>query len=197
MTAGQAYPITVKIDNPTGPYAGFQLVALGPNRTSVGTLSAGSGNKIVSSGGRSYVTHTGRTSKSWTFTWTAPATLPDSVRFYAAGMETVSNVYRTYTTHKTLKKNPVVTSVAGSLTAKPWLVYPNPVQDVLYLKNKSVDQLPLSMEIIGMDGKSVLKSEGLSPSDNQISLPREMRPGVYMLRSDFTNGTINQMIIKE
>lgn len=197
LTAGQAYSINVKIDNATGPYAGFQLVALSPSRTSIGTLSSASGNKIVSSGGRSYVTHTGRTLKSWTFTWTAPATLPDSVRFYVAGMETVSNVYRTYTTHKTLKKNPVVTAVAGSVSAKSWLVFPNPVQDVLNLKNKSVDQLPLSLEIISMDGKSVLKSESLSASDNQIFLPRDMSPGVYMLRTNFTNGTVNQMIIKE
>lgn len=195
LTPGQAYPITVKVENATGSFAGFQMVALSPSRTSVGTFTAATGNKVISGAGRSYITHTNRNSKIWNFTWTAPATLPDSVTFYAASMENTGS-YRTYTTRKTILKNPVVTSIEKAVEAGSWVLYPNPARNQLHLKGFPVGQLPLSLEIIGKDGKTIYHNQNVSPVENHIELPSEMPAGIYFLKTQSNLGVQTQKFIK-
>lgn len=68
---------------------GFQFVAL--NATTfgqAGSLTIGAGMQSLSSGGKTYLTHTsggtaGTGSKSWSFTWTAPNPGVGQVSFYA------------------------------------------------------------------------------------------------------------------
>ncbi|HQX43140.1 MAG TPA: T9SS type A sorting domain-containing protein [Saprospiraceae bacterium] len=84
ITPGNAYTITVRINNNTTPptdaeRGGFQLVALDQSNNNIGTFSnASSSSTITPSGGRSYWEHnpaknfSGGNQVCWTVTWTAP-----------------------------------------------------------------------------------------------------------------------------
>jgi hypothetical protein len=69
---------------------GFQFTALGSASGSMaGSLSSGTGSQAVTSGAKTYITHTaggtsGVGSNSWSFTWTAPNPGVGGVTFYAA-----------------------------------------------------------------------------------------------------------------
>ncbi|MGB7070221.1 MAG: choice-of-anchor V domain-containing protein [Pyrinomonadaceae bacterium] len=98
--AGQQIPVTVTVNQSDAVIFGFQLTAVDSAGRRVGsyTLPAGSPPAIQETTGivdgveRRYVSHTvnGITpsqfgTKSWTFTWNAPAQRKGKVTFYAAG----------------------------------------------------------------------------------------------------------------
>ena len=97
---GQVYPITVTINHPGAVVFGFQMVEIDNigKTTGVWNLPATTPaplqirNGIRNGNLRSYIEHTidGITpttfdTKSWTFSWTAPAKRAGRLRFYAAG----------------------------------------------------------------------------------------------------------------
>lgn len=96
-TAGQQITVTVRLNHPGRPRYGFELTALGPGGTSVGTIELTEPNRtqlkqsFPSPPQRIYIEHTlnGTAPSSgqglWTFRWTAPATSTGTVTFYAAG----------------------------------------------------------------------------------------------------------------
>jgi hypothetical protein len=82
--AGQTYQVTATNNiSGSGKY-GFEVSPQNVSGTLLGTLAAGSGNKLVGSG--KYVTHSSSSSstKTWTFSWTAPAAGTGNVTFYGA-----------------------------------------------------------------------------------------------------------------
>jgi hypothetical protein len=90
------YAITVTLNKTTGTSgrAGFQLNVINAAGTRMGTLAAGTGVGVITSGVHQYArqnavtafVNTGVGSKSWTFNWTAPATTTNNnITFYAAG----------------------------------------------------------------------------------------------------------------
>lgn len=95
--AGQVYPLTLTLHDPTGLNSGFQIVAKDAAAanayTSIGTFTASTGTKVIagttaSSNGPGRLVHS--TDKmmsagtvSWTFNWTAPTVgMPANVIFY-------------------------------------------------------------------------------------------------------------------
>jgi hypothetical protein len=97
---GQQVPVTVTVSQSDGVIYGFQLTAIQPNGAMVGTFSLPNiepqemriRTGLVNGNQRHYVSHNsnGTTptqfgSKSWTFTWTAPAQRVGKLGFYAAG----------------------------------------------------------------------------------------------------------------
>jgi hypothetical protein len=180
---GVTYSITARINNPVGTAGGFQLVCLDPNRANAGIFTAGTGNKRIASGGRFYMTHNSRTNRSWTFTWQAPADAPDSVTFYMAAMETVSGVFRTYTTSYVFRKN-VVTSVAEEVSATAAIqVFPTQVSNQISVRNPHFGQLTGKVLVVGMDGRLVQEVQ-LNPASDltEVALPQDMKAGLYNLQ---------------
>lgn len=83
-TPGQAYQITAT-NNMTGSGKyGFEVSPQNVAGTLLGTLTAGTGTKLVGTG--KYVTQSAasNTLKTWTFTWTAPVAGTGNVTFYGA-----------------------------------------------------------------------------------------------------------------
>ncbi|HRH33776.1 MAG TPA: T9SS type A sorting domain-containing protein [Catalimonadaceae bacterium] len=196
LTAGQSYPITVKVENAIGNFAGFQMVALNPAKASSGTFTVGTGTKLVTQSGRSYITHSNRNNKTWNFTWKAPATLPDSVWFYVAAMAATGG-YKTYTNKLKLIKNPVVTSVNEVVSNSKWTLFPNPVQNVLNLSGFPLSEIPLTIEIIGMDGREIMKTLEISNLGTALQLPAGLSNGVYILQTKTNKGLYSQRFIKQ
>jgi hypothetical protein len=123
----QQIPVTVTVSQSDAVIYGFQLTALDAQGRKVGTFTLPEQTPMqtqfmtgfVSGNERQYVEHTqdGITpvqfgSKSWTFTWTAPAQRIGAVSFYAAGNAANSDNSTSgdyiYTTSKTsVLRNPV------------------------------------------------------------------------------------------
>ena len=81
---GTSYTVVLGITTAVPGGHGFQIMAVNSANSSVGTFTAGTRNRVVSSGGRSYVTHSARYTISTTsFTWVAPAAGTGLVTFYA------------------------------------------------------------------------------------------------------------------
>ncbi len=104
ITPNAAYVVTVTINKTTGTSgrAGFELNVVNSAGAKFGTLSLpGTGVAVTSAAGtQQYAKHgsvqsfvnTGIGSKSWTFTWTAPATSTNNnITFYAAGLVANAN----------------------------------------------------------------------------------------------------------
>lgn len=88
---GTNYTITVSISGSTAR-KGFQVSPQNSSGVLMGTLTAGTGNRVVSS---KYVTHTSaKTSNpgTWTFTWKAPVAGSGAVNFYGAFVNGYSNI---------------------------------------------------------------------------------------------------------
>ena len=82
-TAGTTYTITVTVTG-SGNH-GFEVSPQNASGTLLGTLIAGSGNKLVGSG--KYVTHSSSQNgnpQTWNFQWTAPSVGTGTVTFYGA-----------------------------------------------------------------------------------------------------------------
>lgn len=198
-TPGATYSITASIVNPTGSAGGFQLIALSPARASIGIFTAGTGNKVIAAAGRSYMTHTVKTRRTWTFNWQAPAeaTAPDSVTFYAAAMETVSGVYNTYTNKLVFKKKPAITSSGDVVKNGDLVVFPTLATDRISVRNPRFGQLSSQVQILGIDGKEYLKQNlTVGSEESQIQLPAGMKPGQYVVRLLNQEGIQIRRIVK-
>ena len=82
-TGGSSYTITVSLSGSGNK--GFEVSPQDPSGNLMGTLTAGSGNKLVGSG--KYCTHSsavGGSSATWNFTWTAPTAGTGPITFYGA-----------------------------------------------------------------------------------------------------------------
>jgi len=78
------YNITLSGNSASTSKNGFQITCLNSSNGMAGSFSAGAGSTIVSSSGISYITQSGNTSGSWTFSWTSPSTAVGTVNFYLA-----------------------------------------------------------------------------------------------------------------
>lgn len=199
FTPGVTYSITTSIVNPTGTAGGFQLVALSPAKASIGTFTAGTGNKVISASGRSYMTHSSRTRRTWTFNWKAPAaaTAPDSVTFYAACMETVSGAYHTYTTKLIFHKKPTITGIEDIVKNGNIAVFPTMATDKISVRNPRFGQLSSQVQILGIDGKEYVRQNLNAVSEeSEIQLPADMKPGPYLVRLLNQEGIQIRRIVK-
>lgn len=88
---GDTYSMTVSINNPTTKN-GFQMSSLNSSNNQAGSFTSITGTKIVTSNGRSIISHnTGSSTGSWTFDWTAPSTNVGDVSFYSCSVASNSN----------------------------------------------------------------------------------------------------------
>ncbi len=83
-TPGQAYQITATNNMAGSGKYGYEISPQNSTGTLLGTLTTGTNSKLVGSG--KYITHSSASSstKTWTFSWTAPAAGTGSVTFYGA-----------------------------------------------------------------------------------------------------------------
>jgi len=135
--AGQTYEITIEISDQGQSRWGFEFTPLDQGDCAI---SDASHTQLSSAGGNSYVKHTSSGTYagtpngpiSWTFDWTAPASPPDSVIFYAAGNaannnNSTSNDY-IYSTHFTTYRATGINDLTDNLLPSHFVVsnFPNP-----------------------------------------------------------------------
>lgn len=165
ITANQSYVITLTHAS-NAVRAGFELTCLDNANVKCGTLTAGTGTSVATSGGRQYVRQSApktlsNGSTSWSFTWKAPASISgNQATFYFASLAANGNGNKT-------GDNPLLASRAVVLlptvaahepdNAGLAGVYPAVATDVLNVELLHGEKGRLS--VFDMQGKVVLQSD--------------------------------------
>jgi hypothetical protein len=129
-------------------------------------------------------------STDWaTFSTTFTAT-NTFVVIYARSLGAVDGETETFWDNFSLQED--VTASVEDLLASKFNVYPNPVKDVLTIKVKDITVS--SVKIYDLLGKEVFAQQGLSKQELDIT---NLNSGLYLLKIDTLDGTLNKKIIVE
>ena len=185
VVAGQTYAVTLT-GTSNAIRSGFQLTCLDSTNVKCGNLVAGAGNNTTNSNGRQYVRQSSpknytNGSVSWSFNWTAPATLASpSIKFFytclagngngdESGDRTLVGSFRT--AFSTTATNEIEFKELAN-------IYPNPVVHTLSLDLLKDEKAKYS--IYNILGEEVLNGNVASPH-NQIDCSK-LNAGNYVLK---------------
>jgi hypothetical protein len=178
---GTNYTITVAITG-ASTRKGFQVSPQNSSGVLMGTLTAGSGNKVVNS---KYVTHTAPTTTNpgtWTFTWTAPAAGTGTVNFYGAFVSNKNNITKQVLTVNEQTSTGVETQLTENETFN---TYPNPATGNMFLNLNLSAGSYITASLINLEGKqiSTLYNGNLSAGKHHLQLDvNQIKTGVYFLQ---------------
>lgn len=206
-TAGGTYTITANFVRPGHTKFGFEATPQNSSGTKLGTMTAQAGTQLVTGSSGKYITHTiggvsGSGSKTWNFTWTAPATGLGPVTFYGAFNATNNNNQRTgdsiFTSALVVTEN--TTAVHNSETRSlSFSAFPNPTHDNLNIAFTLKEPASVEIEIFDIHGNKAEKllteknlSGDISENFDLVSYPT----GVYFLRFTVNGMQTVQKVIK-
>ena len=191
---GQNYTITVTVNGTTNR-KGFQVSPQDNNGTLIGSIAAGSGSRIT---GTKYITHSSAktsTSAVWTFTWTAPTAGKGAVKFYGVFVNGYSNISKQVLT---VEEQKGTSTWNIDHTQKEISVFPSPAKDLINVAVDLKDNGLLSVNIIGVDGKTLgsLFAEQLAAGKHQLPLNiADFKAGVYFLEINANNESTRRKIL--
>ncbi len=182
----QTYQITLTHTS-NAVKAGFQLTCLDASNAKCGNLTAGTGSNTGNFSSRQYIRQStpkflSGGSTSWTFSWTAPATLAaDSLRFYFVSL--ASNNNGNNSGDNVLKSSKKVIFSATSASHEPddaslVRMYPNPAVQLVQVELAT--SAPAQLTLYDASGKAVLDTALLQASNrlDVSTLPR----GTYLAK---------------
>lgn len=183
---GNTYNITVTLSG--SGKKGFEVTPQDDSGNLMGTLTAGSGMKLVNSNkSLTQSTAVSAAPAVWTFQWTAPAKGTGDVTFYGAFAQTKSNTF--LSTLTVSEKN---TSSIEELEVSAFEVYPNPVKDNIDIDFNTTQDSWVKIKVINLQGKEIesLVEEQFFAGDHHISmiLPDNITPGQYLLQLESKEG---------
>jgi len=204
------YTITVTVSDPGQSRWGFEITPL--NFGSV-TITDPTNTQSSMSGGKFYVKHTSTGTHagtpngpvSWSFDWTAPASPPDSIIFYAAGNGANNNLSNQgdyiYTTNFTARLMPTsvdddpYASLPSHLGAGN---YPNPFNAQTAINYNLPYAGQVRLEIYDLAGKKVTTLVDGSQNAGQKTVywdASSMASGVYFFKLDFDGASETRKMV--
>lgn len=190
-TPGTKYTITATSRSTSNRNTfGFQISPQSSTGTLLGAMAATNTTQTQITGGGKYITHkqagiTGTSGvKTWTFSWTAPASGTGAVTFYGCFNNSNGNgsangdsiIKSTYTVQEK-----VAIGINNDQLSKLGItIFPNPIYNHIYIKNDKNVAFD-RVEIMDLNGKLVYQSEGLVEVDLQlekIGIPS----GIYLVK---------------
>ncbi|MGC8864891.1 MAG: choice-of-anchor V domain-containing protein [Bacteroidales bacterium] len=180
--AGMTYNITVSFSG-TGK-KGFELSPQKTTGEQVGTLIAGTGSQVLSSG--KYITHTqasNATTATWTFQWQAPSQPGmGPVTFYLAHVIKKPNVFLS---NLTVNENYHV-GIDENKTTCTMNVSPNPASDRVKVSLQLPKEEVGNLSLIALDGsvQEILYTGIFKQGSNDIALilSDHLKSGLYILK---------------
>jgi hypothetical protein len=176
---GQAYTITVTV---TGSgKKGFEVSPQDQAGNQLGTLTAGTGEKLVGSG--KYITHNSSSNsnpKIWTFQWTAPVAGTGDVTMYGAF---ALNISSTKLSTLLIPEN-IGTGIHEDISSQTVKVYPNPASDILNVSFNLPAPANITVSLVnsGTGVKTVLGSEFAAQGSQSYHFDISGKaPGLYLL----------------
>lgn len=176
---GQTYTITVTVSG--SGTKGFEVSPQGLTGNLLGTLTSGTGNKLVGSG--KYVTHTSASNsnpKVWTFQWTAPAAGTGPVTMYGAF---ALNKSATKLSTLVIPEN-IGTGVMENPVSESVKIFPNPADKYMTVSIDMVTEAEVKISLINSatGGKSLLKQEVMPQGKKACQLDcSSLADGLYIL----------------
>lgn len=197
---GKNYTIEVKVSKASSSKFGFQFTAEKSDGTAAGSLTSGGASTVVSNTGK-YVSHAGNQvtgaggSKSWAFTWTAPAANTGTVKFYVAGNASNGNGNTSgdeiQLSSEEVKEQGVETGIESVSVYNGFHFYPNPASENLNLKTQESGMVTIT-NISGEVQSQIEVESGLSKIDLST-----LKNGVYFISFSNDEGVLsNQTLIK-
>ncbi|MBK8722789.1 MAG: T9SS type A sorting domain-containing protein [Saprospiraceae bacterium] len=194
------YTITFTSNSTTAVRGGYELTCLDGLNVKCGTLAAGSGTNLTTSGGKQYVRQSSAKSYSggkatWVFNWTSPATAAgDSIKFYGSSLLANGNGGTSGDNAITLAKKVILakpTATFDALLESKVSVFPIPAKDIL---NVTVDAsiTNASINIFDINGKEIYNNS-LSEK-NQIDISN-YNGGTYIVKINSKEGTLSKKIL--
>ena len=205
-----AYTLNVTVQKPGMAVFGLGFEALnnssGSTFLSIGTLTPSTGTQIknatVSGSSRQNIVHTlnsGVTanSKTFTFTWTSPSTIPtnSTITFYSAGVAGNNNGNNVgdyvYTTNQEITPLNPTSSINLDSDEFSFSVFPNPAQNYFNVIIDSQLNLNRTIDLYSLDGKVVYNStlnndlSGIST----IEIPSNLSNGFYFAKVSTNNSS--------
>ncbi|MEI6575253.1 MAG: choice-of-anchor V domain-containing protein [Bacteroidota bacterium] len=189
-TPGTLYHITCTNNLTASGKYGFECSPQSTSGTLLGTLAAGTACKVVSS---KYVTHSSSNSstKTWTFSWTAPAATVGSVTFYAAFAKG-SNGSVAKTSLTVNKASGVgISSIAPQAQL---MITPNPSQGRF-----SVVNLPETVDLVSvfdLSGKVIYQVKQAETNSGILNIDLgSPAAGIYFLNIDMQGKQVSKKIV--
>jgi hypothetical protein len=190
---GDSYTITVTTSG-TGR-KGFQVSPQDANGNLLGTLTAGTNNKLV--GNNKYVTHssgiTGQTAE-WSFNWTAPASGLDQVVFYGAFVISQPVVrLSTYTVSEDLSIG------IGEILSQGFQILPNYENNSLKLSYRLDESTNVAMNLYDLSGRlvagHVLGLQAAGVNSHQLQYEAKAQKSILIAVLQLGNKTFTRKIL--
>ena len=173
---GTSYTITVTATG-TGK-KGFEVSPQDVSGNLIGTLTAGTGTKLV--GSNKYVTHNAAKSgnpSTWSFLWTPPAGGAGDVVFYGSIIVSLSN---TKITTLTVSQS----TVGLTEYEKPVVsVFPNPATDMITVSFTLDSPQDVDLHLLNVNGerKAILVQESFPAGKSTRSFAINQPAGIYFI----------------
>lgn len=189
---GQTYNFTVTT---TGNGAkGFMVSPQKSDGTLLGTLAAGSGNKLFLS---KYITHTSAksgTSATWSFSWTAPAQGTGAVDFYGAFAITRNT---TLTDKYTVNEKTSTGLSSANAAINALSIYPNPIVNnsctIEFKLNKGGNAKISVVDLTGREVLSMQETFGKGLQQVKLNLP-ELNNGMYFVQVSQNEQSVSKRV---
>ena len=187
---GNTYTITASA--PGAGKKGFEISPQDLTGNLIGTLTAGSGNKLV--GTNKYITHSSAVNTDpavWHFQWTAPVAGAGNVTFYGSFAVTKTV---TKTTMMTISQSTVSISENSGMD---WRCYPNPAHDKMFVKFSSKRSEIVIADLLSLSGNVIrnLITADLPIGEHCFEIMLNQPAGLYLLRITGEDGTHVRKII--
>jgi hypothetical protein len=200
-TPGETYPVTIRAEHAGTSRFGFEVVALDKNNKNIGswTITDTKRTQVISgnvnSAQRLYVTHkiAGTPAVTpgvgeWKFNWIAPHNYSDSVKFYyvvnATNNDGTNQGDALFVSSVAFAANPPNSAESEQTNKTAVSIYPNPASNIIIVKDAEVNS---SVEIFGVNGKSVVSQQRIGNSIEHISL-EQLPAGKYYMHITRLNG---------
>jgi len=192
-----AYTITATCTG-TGGNKGFEVSPQSSTGAFLGTMVAGTGTGLTGSNHYMRSTGSGITTnpKSWTFTWTAPATGLGPVTFYGAFAIGTGN---TYITSYTVTESSVGINELSS--SSNFSIYPNPVKEKLNVNYFISTDSKVQFNVYSLDGKKIVtlgeKNQSAGTYCEQFNVKDILASGIYVVELKINDKSTMEKIVVE
>jgi len=205
---GQTYNVSVTVSDASSSKFGFEATAEDGTGTQQGTMIAGTGSQLISSGtGAGHVTHTSSGlgtagSATWDFQWTAPSSDQGDITFFSAmnasnGQSNTSGdvIYQGFLT---VSADNGVGVDETSAVAFNLSVFPNPASEYITLEFGLAEAGRVQAELIDMQGKKVrtLVNSTYASGNQTVTVDLDNLPeGNYFVRVLTENGAYTEKVL--
>jgi hypothetical protein len=201
--AGKTYNVNVKVNKSGADNYGFEICAKrGTTGTNFGVFTKGTDTRIAQNTAN-YITHTTpSTSGDWTFTWTAPATGTDPVKFYiaanAANGDNNTGGDFIYTSVKTVNSPTSSMSESDLFTANA-RIFQNPVHQHLIVD--FTGEVNSTLKVYTMQGKEIKLPMILQTNGENVRRfvveTASLHKGMYLFSLQSGTNQVSRTFLKE